>query len=84
MLITGYRKVSSPPPTKKSEAAQLNTLQNGIYKQPLTQKLLLTKKYSEVIIFEKLRISRVIPLKKPSFLYDFEGTISPRPSKLRN
>ena len=35
---------------------------------PSDAKLLLTKNYSEIIIFEKLRISRVIPWKCLSFL----------------
>ena len=34
---------------------------------PADTKLLLTKHYSKIIIFEKLRISRVIPRKSPSF-----------------
>ena len=34
---------------------------------PSDTKLLLTKNYSKIIIFEKLRISRVIPRKSPSF-----------------
>ena len=34
---------------------------------PSDTKLLLTKNYSEIIIFEKLRISYVIPWKSPSF-----------------
>ena len=34
---------------------------------PSDTKLLLTKKYSEINIFEKLRISYVIPWKSPSF-----------------
>ena len=34
---------------------------------PSDTKLLLTKNYSEIIIFEKLRISYVIPCKSPSF-----------------
>ena len=34
---------------------------------PSDTKLLLIKNYSKIIIFEKLRISRVIPRKSPSF-----------------
>ena len=35
---------------------------------PSDTKLLLTKNYFEIMIFEKLRISRVISGKSPSFL----------------
>ena len=43
---------------------------------PSDTKLLLTKDYSEIFIFEKLRISRVISGKKSFFPGDFEGANS--------
>ena len=43
---------------------------------PSDTKLLLTKNYFEIIIFENLRISRVISGKSLSFPGDFEGANS--------
>ena len=46
------------------------------YQLPSDTKLLLTKNYSKIITFKKLRISRVILWKKSFFFGDFEGTKS--------
>ena len=40
---------------------------NSVLELPSDTKLLLTKNYSEIIIFEKLRISRVLSGKRLSF-----------------
>ena len=43
------------------------TRRYAMWQIPSDTKLLLTKNYSKIIIFEKLRISYVIPWKSPSF-----------------
>ena len=51
---------------------------------PSDTKLLLTKNYFEIIIFEKLRISRVISGKKSFFPGDLEGADSLKNSEKKN
>ena len=53
-------KLAQPSPALESRADKLRTL-------PSDTKLLLTKNYFEIIIFQKLRISRVIPRKSHFF-----------------
>ena len=54
-------------PALPSTPKFLQYKKNSCEELPSDTKLLLTKNYSKIIIFEKLRISRVIPRKSPSF-----------------
>ena len=67
LFSTNFKSFSPPKICTKRKVFFSPRGSAGVATLPSDTKLLLAKNYSEIIIFEKLRISCVIPWKNPSF-----------------